>query len=337
MSFIKYSRKVLLAAFSYLPSDLKIAAYRRLGAKIGKDVELGFGSYILPFSGEYRRIQIGDEVVIEDGVQILAGNLSLGTRSQIKNNTRIWGQSDFSLGYDGYIDQECHLDLRRDITIGDDVSVSGGCWIYTHMVFLSVLSGAPYKFAPVTIGDRAYLGANAFVLPGVVIGNDAMVGARAVVTKDVSPDAVVVGSPAKEIDKTSRKTKVLSDFEKEVIVKEILDHFMKIYESRTKLIKGWDTIEYILSYSGQPVFYRTRIEDTAPLSDFEEGSNKPFTFISFGIPPEVREYCASRPISWFDLKDGTRSGKNHGPARIVERFLVDYGIWLVSSRDPGSK
>jgi acetyltransferase-like isoleucine patch superfamily enzyme len=330
MSLMKYSKKVLLAGFSFLPSVFKIAVYRRLGAKIGKDVELGFGSYIIPFSGEYQRIQIGDDVVIEDGVQILAGSLSLGKRSQIKNNTRIWGQSDFSLGSDAYIDQECHFDLRRDISIGSEVSVSGGCWIYTHMLFLSVLSGAPYKFAPVTVGDRSYLGANVFVLPGISIGNDAIVGARAVVTKDVSPDTVVVGSPAKEIDKTSRKTKTLSDTEKEVIVKEILDHFMKIYDRRTKLLKSWDTTEYIISYSGQPVYYRTRIDDVAPLLDFARTWDKPFTLISFGIPTEVRDYCAGQPISWFDLKDGTRSGKNHGPSQVVERFLGDYGIWLVS-------
>ena len=331
MSLLNYSRKLLLAGFSYLPSGPKLAVYRLLGAEIGKNVELGFGSYILPFSGEFRKIRIGDGVVIEDGVRILAGNLSLGTGSQIKNHTRIWGQSDFTLGSDSYIDQECHFDLRRDISMGDEVVVSGGCWIYTHMVFLSVLSGAPYKFGPVSVGDRAYLGANVFVLPGLSIGSGSLVGARAVVTKDVSPDSVVVGNPAKEIARTSYKTKTLSEGEKQVMVKEILDQFMKIYESRTKLLRAWDATEYAIAYAGQPVYYRARIDDVAPLEEFARISGKPFTLVSFGIPQTVRKYCADRPICWFDLGDGTRSGRDHGPARILERFLEDYGIRLAGA------
>ena len=92
--------------------------------------------------------------------------------------------------------------------------------------------------------------------------NNSIVGARAVVTKDVGPDSVVAGTPAKEIDKTSRRTKVLSDVEKEGTVREIIDHFMKIYPGRTKLLQAWDNIGYIVSYSGQPICYRTRIDDT---------------------------------------------------------------------------
>ena len=326
MSLMRYSKRLLLAGFSHLPSGVKILVYRILGAEIGKKVELGFGSYILPFSGEFRRIHIGDGVIIEDGVRILAGNLSLGARSQIKNNSRIWGQSDFSLGSDAYIDQECRFDLRRDISIGNDVAVSGGCWIYTHMVFLSVLSGAPYKFDPVTIGDRSYLGANAFILPGITIGSDAVIGARAVVTKDVGGGSVVVGNPAAVI--RNAEPKILSDGEKQLIVKDILDQFMKIYQSRTKLLKDWDSTEYVISYAGEPVYYRTRIDEVSSLEHSAQKTGKPSILISFGIPPAVRAYCHDRSICWLDLGEGTRSEKNNGPSRTVERFLEDYGIRL---------
>jgi acetyltransferase-like isoleucine patch superfamily enzyme len=52
---------------------------------------------------------------------------------------------------------------------------------------------------PVRIGDGAFLGVNAVVLPGVTIGARAYVGASAVVTKDVPPGAVVAGNPARVI------------------------------------------------------------------------------------------------------------------------------------------
>jgi len=147
LSLIEYLKKVMLAGFSYLPSELKIFIYRCVGAKIGKNIELGFGSFILPFDFDFKKINIGNDVIIEDGVHILSKNVFLGNGTQIKNNTKISGQSDFNAGKNVYVDQECHFDLRRDISLGDEVVISGGCWFYTHMVFHSVLEGAPFDFS----------------------------------------------------------------------------------------------------------------------------------------------------------------------------------------------
>jgi len=55
------------------------------------------------------------------------------------------------------------------------------------------------RVAPVAIGRRVYIGADAIVLPGVTIGDDAVVGAGSVVTHDVPPGAVVAGNPARRI------------------------------------------------------------------------------------------------------------------------------------------
>ncbi|WP_268918850.1 DapH/DapD/GlmU-related protein [Actinomyces trachealis] len=53
--------------------------------------------------------------------------------------------------------------------------------------------------APVRIGRGAWLGANVTVLPGVTIADGAVVGAGSVVTKDVAPNTVVVGTPARPV------------------------------------------------------------------------------------------------------------------------------------------
>jgi maltose O-acetyltransferase len=50
---------------------------------------------------------------------------------------------------------------------------------------------------PITIGDNTWLGGNVTVLPGVTIGSNSVVGAGAVVTKDVPDNVIVVGTPAK--------------------------------------------------------------------------------------------------------------------------------------------
>jgi hypothetical protein len=52
---------------------------------------------------------------------------------------------------------------------------------------------------PVTIGDRVWIGNGALIMPGVTIGDNSVVGARSVVTKDVSPNTLVAGVPAKVI------------------------------------------------------------------------------------------------------------------------------------------
>jgi maltose O-acetyltransferase len=92
----------------------------------------------------------------------------------------------------------CHLDGRGGLVIGDNVSISAGCWIITdeHDVndprFAEVL-------APVTIGDYVFIGSKAMILPGTSIGRGAVVGAGAVVTKDVRPFEIVGGVPARAI------------------------------------------------------------------------------------------------------------------------------------------
>jgi acetyltransferase-like isoleucine patch superfamily enzyme len=57
------------------------------------------------------------------------------------------------------------------------------------------------RTGPVVVEERAMVGAGAVVLPGVTIGADARVGANAVVTADVPPDATVVGNPAEPVER----------------------------------------------------------------------------------------------------------------------------------------
>ena len=58
---------------------------------------------------------------------------------------------------------------------------------------------------PVHIGKNAWIGAGATILPGVTVGDNAVVGAASVVTKDVAPDTIVAGNPAKLIKKIPPK------------------------------------------------------------------------------------------------------------------------------------
>ena len=87
------------------------------------------------------------------------------------------------------------------IAIGDDVQIGPNVQLLTptHPVASGRRRDKWEAALPITIGDNVWLGGGAIVLPGVTIGANSVVGADAVVTKDVPPDVVVVGNPARVV------------------------------------------------------------------------------------------------------------------------------------------
>lgn len=90
--------------------------------------------------------------------------------------------------------------LHDKVTIGKYVCINDGVIILSasHDVSDSLWR---HKKAPISIGDYAWIATNAIILPGVHIGKGTVVGAGAVVSKNVSDYAIVTGNPAKEIEK----------------------------------------------------------------------------------------------------------------------------------------
>ncbi|NLU70572.1 sugar O-acetyltransferase [Streptomyces sp. HNM0574] len=87
------------------------------------------------------------------------------------------------------------------IVIGEDVLIAPHCRLYTaNHPFDPGLRRDMWEIAaPVTVGDRVWLGGGVTVLPGVSIGAETVVGAGSVVTKDLPPKVLAVGNPARVI------------------------------------------------------------------------------------------------------------------------------------------
>jgi acetyltransferase-like isoleucine patch superfamily enzyme len=103
-----------------------------------------------------------------------------------------------SIGPRSVINRGCYLDGRGPLRIGADVSISPECYLLT--LTHDPKDAAFGAFAnPVFIEDRAWIGARAIILPGVRIGEGAIVGAGAVVTRDVERFAIVAGNPARKV------------------------------------------------------------------------------------------------------------------------------------------
>jgi maltose O-acetyltransferase len=106
-----------------------------------------------------------------------------------------------TIGRYTWINDGCFLDLGAPITIGDRVALGMQVLIMTNSHELGgpeQRSGA-VTARPVTIGDGAWIGARATILPGVTIGRGAVVAAGAVVAQDVPANTLVGGVPARVI------------------------------------------------------------------------------------------------------------------------------------------
>lgn len=117
-------------------------------------------------------------------------------------NEHAWIIGEPEIGDGTWIGAFTVIDGSGGLRIGVGCDVSCGVHIYTHSTVRRCVSGRRYPEvdrAPVTIGDRVFLGANAVVQMGVTIGDGAVVGAGAVVTRDVPPGTVVAGVPARPI------------------------------------------------------------------------------------------------------------------------------------------
>ena len=129
----------------------------------------------------------------------------IGRGSSVHGTARIWQPWNLKMGEESTIGDRVDCYTVDKITIGDQVVVSQDAFLCTASHDISS-SDMQLTTAPIFIKNNAWICARAIILPGVTIGEGAVVAAGAVVTKDVEPWTVVGGNPANCI-----KTRALRD------------------------------------------------------------------------------------------------------------------------------
>ena len=121
---------------------------------------------------------------------------NIDTRSDVE----IAIDNGMKVGKNFNVKEGCILDPGHVwlISVGDDVTLAPRVHLLAHDASTKILTGYT-RIAPLTIGNKVFIGANTTVLPGVTIGDNVIIGANSTVTKDIPSGSVYAGNPAKYI------------------------------------------------------------------------------------------------------------------------------------------
>ena len=115
---------------------------------------------------------------------------------------------NITVGKKVFINSGCHFQDQGGITIGDRALIGHNVVLATLNHGFTPENRADMHPKPIVIGKKVWIGSNSTVLPGITIGDNAIIGAGSVVTKNVPANVIVAGNPAKfikKIDKNSNR------------------------------------------------------------------------------------------------------------------------------------
>ncbi len=206
-ALLRYELTILL--IGSIPGALGLVLrqkfYRPLFKHVGRNVIFG-RDLVLRHA---HKISIGDNVIIDDGCLLDAKGesnqgISLGdwvtigrysTLTCKNGDIRIGSHVNIGSGVKCVIAEQGTLEIGNNIDIGSSCHFSGGSYDYSVN---GVIPSARRKISQgIRLHDLAWIGAGVILLDGVTIGTRSIVGAGSVVNKDIPPDTIAFGVPAK--------------------------------------------------------------------------------------------------------------------------------------------
>ena len=154
-------------------------------AVVDEGAVLGAGCMIWHFSHVLAGSRIGRNCLFGQNVMV-GPDVVIGSGCKVQNNVSIY----------------------KGVTLEDDVFCGPSC-VFTNVLTPRAFVERKDEFRSTLVGKGATIGANAVIICGVTIGAYAMIGAGAVVTRDVRPHAIVLGNPARRSGWVSRSGEVL--------------------------------------------------------------------------------------------------------------------------------
>lgn len=146
---------------------------------------------------------VGDDVVSKRvrRATLRALGARFGRRAFLHGGGYVSQPWHLTLGDGVFVNRNCYFDLEAPVTIERGATVGHGVSFVTtvHEIGPSSHRAGAHGSRAIRVGEGAWVGANATVLPGVHIGRGAVVAAGATVARDVEPDTLVAGVPARPV------------------------------------------------------------------------------------------------------------------------------------------
>ena len=175
-----------------LSGVLRRAKWQMLGARIGNSTGIPSGTLM----NWPHQVQIGSKCVLEENIAFVYAAPWEAARSAIQLGDRV------------FVGRGCEFNICGSIRVGNDALIASGCKFidHNHGVARGVpINQQPNETIPIVLENDVWLGVNAVVLKGVTIGEGAVVGAGAIVTKSVPPGEIWGGVPARKMSERPAK------------------------------------------------------------------------------------------------------------------------------------
>lgn len=177
---------------------------------IGNNTKIGIGCILGEILSDYYDneddnplLSIGENSLIRS-YSILYGGTTIGNDfqtghrvtirefSNIGEHTKIGTLSDVQ----GYCDIGNYVNAHSNVHVGQKSIIEDYVWLFPYVILTNDPTPPSFDLKGVTVKKFAVVSTGSILLPGVVVGSDALVGAGAIVTKDVEEETIVVGNPA---------------------------------------------------------------------------------------------------------------------------------------------
>src|SRR6266496_1082307 len=335
-----------LVLFGWLPSPLKVLAYRLLlGYRIGRGVRITFGGGVIGWHVELGGyVEIGFLAVVQGETIRIGRHSSVGTFSylscnvieigddaKIREQVYVGGpqlpESKFVLGSRTIILQLTNINPTKPVVIGDDTGIGGHCLIFTHGAWANALDGYPVTYEPVTLGKSVWLPWRVFVMPGSTIGDGTVIGADSLVSGTIPPYSLAVGSPAKVIRSAPDFPRRLTEPDRLALIQQMIAEFDRCVVDDGVIIRS-DGNGKLYTYRGRA----WRLHWVAPDGPWPKAARGDTVLASVAVPDAALREYRTRGVHWLDLAAKTRSRDGSPLTEELALFLGRYGIRLVRDR-----
>jgi acetyltransferase-like isoleucine patch superfamily enzyme len=193
---------------------------------IGKGVVVEPGAIIRGKSGRAKRVILGDFCYIGGNVKVLAPEFRLGDYSKLHSGTFAHGIKPLQIGRNCWIGGDCVLDSMGGLDIDDNVGIGAQSQLWTHIRFGDVVEGSRFHSTTyMHIKKDAWFVGHCIVSP-VKVGERSLALVGSVITKDMQPNHVYGGVPARDLtDRMGPQFETLTVDEKAERLRHLIDEF----------------------------------------------------------------------------------------------------------------